>query len=324
MMAQATWADELAGATHGSHAQTEEDLWHVAVNPEEVKIMTLEKLDDLFRLSIVDAETRVWQPGMDAWVPLGVIAGIESETEVSEFPSAPAAQQYAEPVQTFRSVDTVKTTAVRAFTPPSVRPIVVDDLPMVTGGSSFGSWLLTLAIVAGVAVTLYRNDVVRSFAHSVQQDALFARLEKSLGGPGFGTPRAVAQYPSAHLSLAPALPEIPRATPTTTVIGGQAAPQVPSVAASNTAEPAKVAEKPVEPAVAEKPAEPAVVDKTAEKFAQKLTASKADAAPVKKATHLAPSAPAPKPISKKSRGDAGGGTGIKGSTNEYDPLNSKL
>ena len=32
--------------------------------PDEVKIVSLEQFDDLFRLSIVDSETQVWQSGM--------------------------------------------------------------------------------------------------------------------------------------------------------------------------------------------------------------------------------------------------------------------
>lgn len=55
----------------------DDDKWHVEVEPNEVKVVTLEQLDDLFRLSIVDSETKVWQAGMSDWQPLRVIAGLD-------------------------------------------------------------------------------------------------------------------------------------------------------------------------------------------------------------------------------------------------------
>src|SRR6187402_2281145 len=60
-------------------AAKDDEQWHVALAPGEVKVVSLEQLDDLFRLSIVDAETKVWQPGMSEWLPLGVIAGMDDE-----------------------------------------------------------------------------------------------------------------------------------------------------------------------------------------------------------------------------------------------------
>ena len=55
----------------------DDDKWHVEFEPNEVKIVSLEQLDDLFRLSIVDSETKVWQAGMSDWQPLRVIAGLD-------------------------------------------------------------------------------------------------------------------------------------------------------------------------------------------------------------------------------------------------------
>jgi hypothetical protein len=56
-----------------------EDLWHVRVAPDEVKILTLEQVDDLFRLEVIDEDTQLWQEGMDEWLPLRVIAGLDDE-----------------------------------------------------------------------------------------------------------------------------------------------------------------------------------------------------------------------------------------------------
>ena len=76
----------------------EDDKWHVEFEPNEVKIVSLEQLDDLFRLSIVDSETKVWQAGMAEWQPLRVIAGLGRRTacassEPNATDAAPAASQ---------------------------------------------------------------------------------------------------------------------------------------------------------------------------------------------------------------------------------------
>src|SRR5688572_18202585 len=57
-------------------AGDDDDIWHVAVSWDDVKVMTVEQLDDAFRLDIVNSETPVWQNGMSGWQPLGVVAGI--------------------------------------------------------------------------------------------------------------------------------------------------------------------------------------------------------------------------------------------------------
>src|SRR5437868_1398659 len=57
----------------------DDEKWHVQLGPDEVKIVSLEQLDDLFRLSIVDSETQVWQSGMSQWQPLRVIAGLDEQ-----------------------------------------------------------------------------------------------------------------------------------------------------------------------------------------------------------------------------------------------------
>lgn len=58
------------------------DKWHVQIAPDEVKLLSLEQLDDLYRLSIVDSETQVWQAGMSEWQPLRVIAGLDEPPPV--------------------------------------------------------------------------------------------------------------------------------------------------------------------------------------------------------------------------------------------------
>ncbi len=43
----------------------------------------------------------------------------------------------------------------------------------------------------GLLITLHRNGVVASLFDSAGQAAAYERLETTLGGPGFGTPRAI-------------------------------------------------------------------------------------------------------------------------------------
>ncbi|MEO8903639.1 MAG: DUF4339 domain-containing protein, partial [Polyangiaceae bacterium] len=71
-----SWDD---GAAANAPPTQDGDKWHVAIAPDDVKVVSLEQLDDLFRLSIVDAETKVWQAGMTEWMPLRVIAGIDDD-----------------------------------------------------------------------------------------------------------------------------------------------------------------------------------------------------------------------------------------------------
>src|SRR3954452_9234697 len=80
MMADAIdWDDS---ATVSGKPVPPDEAWHVAVAPDEVKVVSLEQLDDLFRLSLVDSETQVWQTGMTEWQPLRVIAGLEEPVPV--------------------------------------------------------------------------------------------------------------------------------------------------------------------------------------------------------------------------------------------------
>jgi hypothetical protein len=208
----------------------EDDKWHVALAPGEVKIVSLEQLDDLFRLSIVDAETKVWQTGMSEWQPLRVIAGIDDEPAPEpkrSHPKPPSprsaappprpksvapAPAYAAPVS-FALAPTEPSyvspvAAVNQFA--SVRPLVVSQAPRpAQRGGSFGRFLVGLAVVTGIGISLYRNGIVREAASSLHRDALYARLETALGGPAFGTLRAVEQNAAAAAALH--LPETPNA-----------------------------------------------------------------------------------------------------------------
>ena len=126
----------------------------------EIKQLSLEQLDDWYRLDVIDARTLVWQEGMASWQPLGVVAGIEAEPSRTPFgPSSP-------PV---------------AFTLP---------VPAQRRGAG-ERWLVRLALAAGLLMTVYRNDFITEMAHSAHQQPALEQLQQRLGGPSFGTVGAV-------------------------------------------------------------------------------------------------------------------------------------
>ena len=60
-----------------------DDRWHVRMAPGEVKVLTLEQIDDLFRLEMIDGDTLVRQDGTENWQPLRVVAGLDDEASVA-------------------------------------------------------------------------------------------------------------------------------------------------------------------------------------------------------------------------------------------------
>lgn len=241
-----------------------ETLWHVAVAPDDIKVLTLDKLDDLFRLDLIDESTKIWRPGMATWQPLGIVAGLDPETpEPARAPDRPgpvipramdsddptpvvtslSATALLGPMDCFTNIVTrTEVTAPPAAvlaasrpTPPPPQPqmlatMVLPDAatpapqrmaamaqPVVTAPAPAPQMLSTMAlhddtirtgpraratgrsqrvmlalsVVAGLTVTLYRNDVLLDAARSAGRESEYQRIESALGGPGFGTPRSL-------------------------------------------------------------------------------------------------------------------------------------
>ena len=393
------------------------DKWHVQFAPDEVKVVSLEQLDDLFRLSIVDSETQVWQTGMVEWQPLRVIAGLDeppapppkrapprpptppTRTVVmaaqpmpqaawsvaaaaapaprpaspSVRPAPPAARPvslapasfYPEPIQASPSAYPTQSAyaaplAFAATAPAmnSVRPLVVSHAPpMARGGGGFGRFLVGLALVAGVSVTAYRNDLVRDGAHAAHQDALYARLESALGGPAFGTLRALEQ--SAASQPTSELASIDAAPIRTAISAASPAPSTPAAALGTTTPPVVSLESlaqeqkgqaaaKVQAAVAPPTAPVAApaVHAAASFVPPKPAAAPAKAPPARPAAPARPAVEKPAPVAQKpasemterERLNAAIGQSMMESTlpkakgkkakakgnNEYDPLNPTL
>jgi hypothetical protein len=154
---------------------------------------------------------------------------------------------------------------------------------------------IVLAAIVGLTITLYRNEVLYAGARTVGQEAAYLKLEQALGGPGFGTPRAVAPMAKA----AAALDELaPLPAPTST-----------SKSDSSTS---------------------SVSDSSGSKPAPKSTATSVSISDLKKVAAPAPQpqaaprpaarpeADTPNPVFKQPKGAK------KAKGNEFDPLNPNL
>jgi hypothetical protein len=218
----------------------EEPPWSVAVAPGEIKTLSLEQLDDWYRLDLIDDRTLVWKPGMTSWQPLGVVAGIETEppraSASAGLPSAPkpapAVSVVPRPAQVAsvapRSAQVAsvapRSAQVASFVPSSAPVAFTLPAPAKRAGGA-ERWLLGAALAAGLVTTLYRNDVMTELARSVHQEPAFERLGQRLGGPGFGTLGGVeALLESSGLKLAEVrVPELLVAQEVSHVQAGRAA-----------------------------------------------------------------------------------------------------
>lgn len=301
----------------------DEDIWHVQVADGDVRIVSLEQLDDLFRLDLIDDNVNVWQPGMPAWQPLKVVAGMD-EDELKQVPPV-SRPPPAPPKRTAPAADPFARTAwapTPSFAPPaSLGPVTqnLEDLayrPRPPGGS-LGKWVIGLVAVAGIAVTAYRNGLVHEAFQSFHQDPLYRKLEATIGGPSFGTPSSVDRMTASdRITLSAAQPAAAPAEPPRAATPALKAPELlppsaPSPAAATPAAAAAPAPSAPLPAAAP-PAPPAKAISLDELPHEK---PKVAGAPAAAAPH--PSAPA-KPAGK------GLSSGLKGSSNAYDPLNGKL
>jgi len=64
-------------ATDGNGAS--EEVWFVAVAADDIKQMTVDQLDEAFRLGVITGATAVWTEGMEAWAPLGQVVDLDGD-----------------------------------------------------------------------------------------------------------------------------------------------------------------------------------------------------------------------------------------------------
>jgi hypothetical protein len=205
--------------------------------PGEVKVLTLDQIDDLFRLDLIDGDTLVRQDGTEQWLPLRVVAGLDDLDEEANEQAAPAPPPArSAPPPAVRSApppppaplpppDTaapfthspsfVPPPAAARSMPPSAPPPLTAPPPLViarpaplpftpraapTRASRVESLLIGLAVLLGLVLTLHRNGVVAALAESAGQSPAYTKLEATLGGPAPGTPRAVTALVNATQS----------------------------------------------------------------------------------------------------------------------------
>ena len=397
MVAASTWVEAVLDDDEAE----DEELWHAEI-AGEVKVLSLEQLDDLYRIEVIDESTRLWKPGMRGWTRLGIVAGIEPEPSLSAVAAsrtpAPPAPRSPAPVTPIRPpapvvsaandynpflapakpvvVAPVSAPLPAPYTalasapykapspapykaPDSLRPLALDDIPIPAPrqrSSRAGSFILLLAGLCGLGVTLYRNDVLRDAARSAGQTGLYSRLEAAVGAPGFGTLRSIEAMTASSLStgsLGATTTTATPAPPETKAAGAE--PLNPSAASTPTTSPASVNAKEAEPApipleaLAKEAAEtrretdaPKTFDlrptgKTAQKQdgrAQKPEEKSAEDKPKKRPSlkeamrqALGRDAKPAKRAGARRSGESGkpaAPIGIKGSSHAYDPLNPKL
>lgn len=369
------------------------DFWYVAVAPGETKILSLEQLDDFFRLEIIDASTRVWQPGMTEWLPLSVVAGIDEPAPVRPPPpsmrapsrsapppasmrrptaaaaapaqrpapvaSLPAPRPAPAPTTTMRPAAAPHLTAVPSSGPwpvaataapfsaapapapiESFRPLVVSQRPVpmpAQGGGWAGRFVMAIAVLAGTGLTLYRNDMLRQLAVSAGQERTYLRMEAALGGPGFGTPRAVESLTASSLPPSSTAPSAPSYT-TSPSAGSERNTETSAPSSGSPHASAEKAESATNTHTVEVPTATHTSESTARATERPARTSESTRhAETTKPTHTSAATRPARTQSARSESHSAGasahknvereperGLGFKGSSNNYDPLNGKL
>src|SRR5262245_7951149 len=72
------FANYSAASNAGSGGSDE--VWFVAVASDDIKQMTIDQLDEAFRLGVITGETPVWTEGMEAWSPLSQVADLDADS----------------------------------------------------------------------------------------------------------------------------------------------------------------------------------------------------------------------------------------------------
>lgn len=192
-----------------------EEVWHVKVASGEVKMLTLEQLDDLFRLEIIDGDTRVWREGMGDWLPLSVMAGLDDDDddggEAAARPVATAPVPVAAPVPVPAPV----------AAPPAAAP--ASAAPSISVSST--SW------PPGIAPASAPPSAPRPAPSSAPApSAVVASRPAASASPGGASeeaaPRLTASWPPSTASAPPAAPSSPPAAPS-----AAPAPEVPELLA---------------------------------------------------------------------------------------------
>src|SRR5262249_8427227 len=105
---------------------TAEEVWHVAISWDDIKTMTLDQLDDAFRLAALARAPAVWREGMPVWQPLWVVAGRAGGADDDDAPVMTPAPPQRRPAPQRRSPPPA---AARAPSPPARPPARATEPP---------------------------------------------------------------------------------------------------------------------------------------------------------------------------------------------------
>jgi hypothetical protein len=201
-------------SAQAAHAEAEES-WFVAFGPNDVRTLSLEQLDDAYRLDVINEETLVCSTTMNNWVPLGVVVGSDAaEPQAVAQPvmaqSGHGGQQlfgrapyeppaYSPATYAAAPAYTQQSYAPTSVMPTSMAPAVYDIGPAIqyrypTRRSWWGAPMVLLAFCA-VAFGAFRLGAASQLAGSIGMKPQFAALtERVLGAPGIDTLEGVQAF----------------------------------------------------------------------------------------------------------------------------------
>ncbi|HTM44694.1 MAG TPA: hypothetical protein VL137_07045 [Polyangiaceae bacterium] len=140
-----------------AHNAQADDSWFVAFGPNDVRTLSLEQLDDAYRLDVINDETLVCSTAMNSWVPLGVVAGVRAETRPN----------------------------VDSLVPNSMAPAAYDVAPIHHHESSTASpWssVFVLVVICGGLFVAHRLGQLSRLAGSIGMQAQYSALAARVAG----------------------------------------------------------------------------------------------------------------------------------------------
>jgi len=303
----------------------ESDVYFVLLGGDDTKQMTLDQLDDAYRLDVVDEATLVWQPGFAEWIALSELLSLEQEAPVVSPAFYPPAQErmhvssapYGAPWSRQASSGYAAPSSGYILGRPadSTRPVTSNVMPTIAELTPppASPWYRRSLVGAAAAVALFsahQYGLTHAVAGAVGKDAA---LSAALGGPNLNTPSGLEQWLGTlsrenHLEhLAETEPVVAPKKAAAPALVSPAGPIQPAAAQPQT--PAAAA-PPVAASTAAAPESPALSDTLptgdSSKFSNTLQGKKTPVIDNSKAK-------------TKSTGKAPRGSGLA-----YDPMNGTL
>lgn len=96
------------------------EIWHVQLSSGEIRVMSLEQLDEAFHDGVVSENTFIYQAGMNDWIKLGALAGLDGDEESPAPENGDAVTIPMPPPPHPIVLDVTPTTHVLSAPPPAV------------------------------------------------------------------------------------------------------------------------------------------------------------------------------------------------------------